>query len=143
MSEENYLDKLRELASKMVSAENIMVRDVGSFCSEIDLKLEQGKATARGLFKNKDCAIALVFQTAGSIYPMHMHAQHEVAGVISGVFTVEFLSGTSRKLEKYEHIYLPPNTPHRCIFHEDTWTWVVTMPAAPEFPDAGGDDVKV
>lgn len=132
-----HIEALRKLTPNLSKAEDIMVKKTGSFCTEVDLELEAGSATAFGLYKSKAIAICRVFQTKGSKYPAHAHKQHEVAGVISGKFTIHFPNGGgSRTLEEYEHIYLPPNTPHWCEFHEDTWTWVITMPAAPEFPDA-------
>lgn len=142
MSDGEYLEKLREITSRLVSNKEIMVRPENDKSEVMELKLESGRGTAHGLFKNKDAAIAVIFCTAGSVYPMSMHDEHEVVGVISGCFEVKYLSGSARTLGKYEHLYLPPNTPHSFEFIEDTWLWIVTMPAALEFPDAGEDKEK-
>jgi quercetin dioxygenase-like cupin family protein len=133
MTTDENLKHLRRITEKLTSPQEIMVKKGTSCESEIPLCVE-GNATAFGILKEKDVGICKIFATKGTTYPVHKHNQREFFGVISGKMKIETEEET-RIIHQYEGFELQPNIIHTCVMLEDTWTWVVTMPSAEEFPD--------
>jgi quercetin dioxygenase-like cupin family protein len=101
------------------------------------LQAEKGTLLVWGIWKQKDIAICRAFASAGTVMTRHTHSQErEWIMVTEGKVEVVFDDGSSQEAGKYSSVVIEPGIPHTVHYAGDTWTYAVTMPADPGFPDA-------
>lgn len=136
LTENSCLNELREVTTKLESFSNIVDDTTRCVTEVIEGKLLRGTGIIFGLYKTEHVAISRVFISAGSIIDRHFHGEREIIGVMIGGMVVDSHDELKSTVRQYEIIELPPDKEHSIMAVEDTWLWVVTMPASKEFPNA-------
>ena len=101
----------------------------------VEYACEGGTAKSRGLYKDRDVAVARTLIPEGVTFPKHLHGEREWCIVISGELETD-VGGEKGVIKDGEYFVAEPGVPHGVLAIKDTWIIAVTVPAAEGFPDA-------
>lgn len=125
-----HLKKLRKLTKKLTFSELIHKEN-----QHFRIDTEKGTMICFGLHKDKNVAIARAFASKDTVMSFHIHERcREWIGVAEGRIIV---LKENQKIDVVagDAIMIETEEAHSVHFPEDTWVWVVTMPADESFPE--------
>jgi len=101
-------------------------------------KMLQGTSLAQNVLNIPQISAARWFNSKGSEFPFHHHAQKEWIIVISGSLTLVISrlneDDEEKRLEWGDFAFLEPETIHKVVFDEDCWYLAITIPRSADWP---------
>ena len=96
-------------------------------------KMECGTSLAWNLINQPEISAARWFNSAGSVFPEHVHEEKEWLIVYSGEMFLK-VDGEERALKPSDFAYIEPFVKHGSRFDQDTWFLAITIPASEAWP---------
>jgi quercetin dioxygenase-like cupin family protein len=132
------LTKLKALTEILAPPLTAFVKYIDHNVSEYDMVA--GTATTFNLYRDESIAVARIFASAESKFPLHSHDQREFAIVYTGCMILD-INGKKKTIHTGESTYINAGIEHSAYFPEDTWILAVTVPPAPGYPgEEDGED---
>jgi len=127
------IEELKSTTKKLVLFEDIVKNLSRSRTEYEELTTIKGTALVFGIHTDPNASIAQKFLSSGTELTAHAHPEKLVIGVMSGTLTVT-MDNVTYELAQYDTLVIPPCSSHSMKTEEDTWLWMVTMPASPSIP---------
>jgi len=126
-------ENIKKLSNTVGLDYNELVKNTYKGETFYEIPTLKGKAETRGLFKNKDIAVAKTILYAETEIENHVHNELEVIKVLEGEIHLN-INGIFKTLKKDDTMIIYPKTLHNCYVPIKTIIIAVTIPASPSWP---------
>ena len=97
-------------------------------------QMECGESLAFNLLNNADISCANWFNSAGTVFPSHVHEQREWMIVYRGSVYVTIEGKSEVRLLHGQSIVIDPGVSHKARLLEDCWFVAITVPQCSDWP---------
>lgn len=97
-------------------------------------KMECGTSLSWKLLNQPEISAARWFNSSGTEFPAHTHAQQETLVIYIGSMFIQINGQKELQLQTGDTCIIPPNIIHKARFLEDCWYLAITVPSNSDWP---------
>ena len=126
------LDRLKDITQALPAFPRSCEPDTGP-CSCKEYEMDSGTCLAWSLLSQPAVSVARWFNSKGTNFQRHVHAQREWIIVYKGMLSLHINEKTYH-IGVGESFEIDPETEHSATFDVDTWYLAITIPESPDWP---------
>ena len=131
MSPESRIPKLRELTARLPAFPEEVAKEVGFK----EHQMERGHSFSWNLMSRPEISVARWFNSSGTAFPVHSHAEREWIIVFKGSLFLKLEDQDEVRLLSGMYACINPGVEHSLRFEEDCFYLAVTIPRAKAWPE--------